>query len=152
MLHSIQNRVARMIWSIMVTWYHPRYRRTTASVLRLSKRRNKDFRFGRRGSRLSEVSNDRGNEVRRARDYVTTPYIGCPLVSPPEKESAGRLPRLLLPLKLIRSIYVYHLLKFMRTFSCISCAKYYRERPKTIGCPLNHTFLCLFPVRIRFVF
>lgn len=92
-----------------------RYNSSIAS----QQRRNKNFRFDRRDSRLSEVSSDRGNEVRRARDYVTAPSrIGCPLVSP-EKEPAGRLPRVLLPLKLIRSLYVYRLLKFMRQFSCV---------------------------------
>lgn len=104
----------------MVAWYHSRYRRATAAVSRLD---SEEIR--------TSVSIDEVRDCRKFRTIEETKLgereitlrtapsrIGCPLVSPPEKEPAGRLPRVLLPLKLIRSLYVY-LLKFMRQFSCI---------------------------------
>lgn len=124
-----------------------------SSSIASRQRRNKNFRFDRRDSRLSEVSNDRGNEVRRARDYVTYGVLAYRLLScfaagkgaswspttSPTSVKTHQISLCISSIKIHETIFVHHARNTM----------YYRERPKTIRCLFTRIF---FKIRIRFVF
>lgn len=87
-------------------------------------------------SQLSEVPDDQGNEVKTKRERCYDDVLDIPFFfATRKKRRPDRLPRVLLPLKFIRSIYVYYSVKIHKNIFMHYVQNIIRSVPKPSDVP-----------------